>query len=134
MYRKPAKRSSFFLLELIIAILFFSLASAVCVRFFIKSHTMSQNTRELNMSINEVSGCAELFLAMEDFPSHSSKYMDDGWNICNKKNAVYILQSTVQDDGAYQDGTFAVIKAQDDTEIYRLDVRRYIADRQEVAR
>ena len=42
MQRKPAKRSSLFLLELIIAILFFCLASAVCVRFFVRSHVMEQ--------------------------------------------------------------------------------------------
>ena len=34
----PAKRSSLFLLELIIAILFFSLTSAVCVQDFLSGH------------------------------------------------------------------------------------------------
>ena len=38
MKRTPAKRSSLFLLELIIAILFFSLTSAVCVQFFARAH------------------------------------------------------------------------------------------------
>ena len=40
MERTPAKRSSLFLLELMIAILFFCLASAVCVQIFVKAHTI----------------------------------------------------------------------------------------------
>ena len=42
MERTPAKRSSLFLLELMIAILFFCLASAVCVQIFVKAHTISR--------------------------------------------------------------------------------------------
>ena len=37
MRRKANTRSSLFLMELILAILFFSLASAVCLRMFAKS-------------------------------------------------------------------------------------------------
>ena len=48
MKRTPAKRSSLFLLELIIAILFFSLTSAVCVQFFARAHQISRQTQELN--------------------------------------------------------------------------------------
>ena len=44
----PAKRSSLFLLELIIAILFFSLTSAVCVQIFVRAHLISRQTQELN--------------------------------------------------------------------------------------
>ena len=47
MKRTPAKRSSLFLLELIIAILFFSLTSAVCVQFFARAHQISRQTQEL---------------------------------------------------------------------------------------
>ena len=46
MKRTPAKRSSLFLLELIIAILFFSLTSAVCVQFFARAHRISRQTQE----------------------------------------------------------------------------------------
>ena len=61
--RNRAKSSSLFLLELILAILFFSIASAVCVQFFVKSHLLSQESRELQVSANEVSSIAELMNA-----------------------------------------------------------------------
>lgn len=63
MERTPAKRSSLFLLELMIAILFFCLASAVCVQIFVKAHTTSRGTQELNTALEKVSGYTELFLA-----------------------------------------------------------------------
>ena len=56
MKRTPAKRSSLFLLELIIAILFFSLTSAVCVQFFARAHQISRQTQELNAALEKVSG------------------------------------------------------------------------------
>ena len=55
MERTPAKRSSLFLLELMIAILFFCLASAVCVQIFVKAHTTSRETQELNTALEKVS-------------------------------------------------------------------------------
>ena len=58
--RNRARSSSLFLMELIIAILFFSASSAVCVQFFVKSHILSQNAQRLNHAVNECSGIAEI--------------------------------------------------------------------------
>ena len=58
--RNRAKSSSLFLLELILAILFFSIASAVCVQFFVKSHLLSRDAKALNSSVTEVFNAAEL--------------------------------------------------------------------------
>ena len=66
MQRKPAKRSSLFLLELIIAILFFCLASAVCVRFFVRSHVMEQETTELNLAVDQAVSAAEILRSGQD--------------------------------------------------------------------
>lgn len=63
--KNRAQSSSLFLLELILAILFFSLASAVCVQFFVKSHLMSRNARNLNYAVNECSAIAELVTASD---------------------------------------------------------------------
>ncbi len=71
MKRTPAKRSSLFLLELIIAILFFSLTSAVCVQIFVRAHLISRQTQEQNMALEKISGFTEVFLAgdsLQDLP------------------------------------------------------------------
>lgn len=67
MKRTPAKRSSLFLLELIIAILFFSLTSAVCVQFFARAHQISRADTGTECALEKVSGCTEIFLAGGDF-------------------------------------------------------------------
>lgn len=59
-YRSRARSSSLFLMELILAILFFSVASAVCVQFFVKSHLMSRDSEVLARAVNECSGAAEI--------------------------------------------------------------------------
>ena len=56
----PAKRSSLFLMELMIAILFFSLASAVCVQLFVKSHLLTREAADLNQAVSQAQSAAEV--------------------------------------------------------------------------
>lgn len=58
-YQRHNNTSSLFLLELILAVLFFSVASALCIQIFTKAHLMSQDARDLNFAVNEVSSMAE---------------------------------------------------------------------------
>ncbi len=63
----PSRRSSLFLLELMIAILFFCLCSAVCVRLFVQSHIISENTQNLSMAMNQTSSFAEIYRTEDDY-------------------------------------------------------------------
>ena len=67
MYRKSARRSSLFLLELMISILMFSVASAWCVRLFVTARSVVSETEEQNRVQNLAAGYAEVFLASGDF-------------------------------------------------------------------
>ncbi len=58
-------RSSLFLMELIMAILFFSLTSAVCIRLFVRAHTISQDTINQNNALTQAQNLAETWLATE---------------------------------------------------------------------
>lgn len=58
--KNRARSSSLFLMELILAILFFSVASAVCVQFFVKSHLLNLDSNILTHAVNECSGVAEI--------------------------------------------------------------------------
>ncbi len=53
-------KSSIFLMEIIIAILFFSLVSATCLQIFVRSHNLSKETTALNMSVSLCSSVAEI--------------------------------------------------------------------------
>ena len=60
---RQSHASSLFLLELILAILFFSIASAVCVQLFVKAHLLSTDSRALNAAVNECASAAEILNA-----------------------------------------------------------------------
>lgn len=56
-------KSGLFLFELIFAILFFALASAVCVRLFAEAHLTSLHSRDLSHALTEAQSAAECFKA-----------------------------------------------------------------------
>ena len=59
--QSSSSRTSLFLMELIIAILFFSLAGAVCIQLFVRAHIISGKSVELNYSVLWAQNTAELF-------------------------------------------------------------------------
>lgn len=110
MNQSSGNHSRIFLMELIVAILFFSLASAICLRMFAASRQMSKDTTELNMAMNQAGNAAELLKyavsESEAFPDYISSqypysiadtmdiavYFDENWNHCTYQNAVYYMQ------------------------------------------
>lgn len=55
-----SSKSSLFLMELIIVILFFSLASAVCIQLFVKAHTLDDDTvsvTHLGIAVQDAAEC-----------------------------------------------------------------------------
>ncbi len=141
MSRQSSRHSSLFLLELIAAIFFFCLASAVCIRFFVKSHTLSQDAHNLDMAVNQTSLFAELFrneddfikLAREQCPdgtfsddlSTFTLYYDRNWTPCSKKHAVFSLVIHIKNNESSSTATLTVIKQDTDDEIYSLHVEKY---------
>lgn len=89
MYRKSARRSSLFLLELMISILMFSVASAWCVRLFVTARSVVNETEVQNRAQNLVAGYAEMFLVSEDFDGF---LLDEGAKReAEEKTAHYLL-------------------------------------------
>ena len=125
MERTPAKRSSLFLLELMIAILFFCLASAVCVQIFVKAHTTSRETQELNTALEKVSGYTELFLA-DALTEDTEVFYDADWQECSKDEASYEIVIRVEPDGKLLHGTFTVqrLSGEQPEEIYSVETDR----------
>lgn len=145
--RNRAKSSSLFLLELILAILFFSMASAVCVQFFVKSHLLSRNARELNTAVTEVSGTAELINVSGDIKSAAGViqaeypesettgdsgiriYYDGNFQPCAKQDAVYCLTAGFKEDKSMLLGELAMSRLEDDSVIYSLDISHHLQRR-----
>ncbi len=83
---RTSSRTGLFLMELILAVLFFSLAGAVCIRLFVNSHLISQKSVELNHGVLWSQNVAESFFACEGelaemaafFPEGELRIADDG--------------------------------------------------------
>lgn len=65
MSKRTSSRSGLFLLELIISILFFSVASAICIQLFVKAHLMDKNNQALTQSVKLSQNFAEIYTATD---------------------------------------------------------------------
>ena len=69
-HKSRARSSGLFLMELIIAILFFFSGKRPCVwNFFVKSHLLSLDSDILTRSVNECSNVAEIICTSEGLES-----------------------------------------------------------------
>lgn len=101
-------KSSLFLTEMIISILFFSIAAACCIQIFVKAHLTSQKSENLNYAQNLASSMAETMMATEGAETEISKYFptaiitentitlyyDKNWEACAKENSSFMLHTT----------------------------------------
>jgi len=107
-------RSTLFLMELLISILFFSLACSVCVQMFVKSHLLSRESTEMNHSVIWCESFAEAFYGCEanideiktvlgskdngTGPSTVIVFYDDDFNSCDRENATYSVLGELSGD------------------------------------
>lgn len=85
MNRTSNNRSGLFLLEIMIAILFFAMVSAVCLRSFARAHTLSQEASDMNQAMSHIENVAELL------KSADSAVLDDSEQTVNLLNTEYAL-------------------------------------------
>lgn len=97
MRRVRHSKSGLFLIELMICILFFSCTAGICIRFFAKSHELSQKARNLYQAQQEASSMAEILEGGTDSLYHRYVYYDKDWKQCEKKDMVYWLEVSETD-------------------------------------
>lgn len=118
--------SSLFLLELIIAMLFFSLSCTVCVRLFVKASALSSETVSLNKSVLLAQEKAEEFSA-GTLTENEEIYFDKNWNLLDSSDgAASVCTVTISPENDH-DLTCSILisRTADHGEIYRLSVMRH---------
>lgn len=99
-------RASLFLIELILAILFFSLGSAICIRIFTQAALVSRSAADLSFASSQVSSAASFIRSSDDpaqcvesfFPgarvdeNSFSVFYDSDRTLCSEENAVYTME------------------------------------------
>lgn len=146
-YQRHNNTSSLFLLELILAVLFFSVASALCIQIFTKAHLMSQDARDLNFAVNEVSSMAEQISAGTLHPDTAASsgdaasdpstqmpdgtlqdaaaYYDSNYASCEKADAVYVLTVHYEPEDTLLKAHISMDTIADNQNIYALDVTKH---------
>ena len=159
-YQRHNNTSSLFLLELILAVLFFSVASALCIQIFTKAHLMSQDARDLNFAVNEVSSMAEQISAdtlhpdtaassddtaassgdtasdpstqmPDDSLQDATAYYNSSYASCEKADAVYVLTVHYEPEDTLLKAHISMDTIADNRNIYTLDVTKHRQRRDE---
>lgn len=122
-YQRHNNTSSLFLLELILAVLFFSVASALCIQIFTKAHLMSQDARDLNFAVNEVSSMAEQM--PDDSLQDAAAYYDSSYASCEKADAIYVLTVHYEPEDTLLKAHISMDTVADNRNIFTLDVTKH---------
>lgn len=122
--RNRARASSLFLMELIIAIFFFSAASAVCIQFFVKSHLLSNDSNALNHAVNECTSTAELIDASDSIEDSLNMLMRLYPNASYPDTCLSSLDIQEADVQIYYDNTFKECVSQDSSYILTLHLTK----------
>lgn len=123
------------LMELVIALLFFSIAVSVCIQPFILSYTKSREAKQLNQSVFMAQSIAEIYknskgdvkevaeyYNAEIQESEYVLYLDDDGVLCDKENQILeVIFDEVQPDM----NKLRIIINNDNKELYTIDVMAY---------
>jgi|GEM_PF-2682894 len=115
MKNKYTNRSNLLLLEIIIALLFFSVSSGVCIQIFIKSHTISDNSKTLDFAVTQSASLGEILTEGGDAYTAMSMYyqtpeiqdgsylfyFDENYKICKMEDYCYriVVKPETDKDG-----------------------------------
>jgi Tfp pilus assembly protein PilV len=126
-FRPTTSKSGVFLLELVLVILFFSIASTVCIEMFVKSYTISNDSTYLNTSVQIAENIAETFKAENDLITHSfseTYYYSDDLKQVSKVNSTYIAVVDYSSDNSMNHANISVFA--NETNYFTLPVNKYI--------
>lgn len=139
--RNRANASGLFLLELIVAILFFAIASAFSVQIFVKAHKLNEQSRISNWAVNECAGFAEVLRSSDSagetdslikrlYPDCRSDadrlyiYYDEDFSPCGKDVAEYKISIEVNDRNSDAAGAITATDAADQEVYFELNPKR----------
>ena len=140
MKKQTSNRSGLLLMEIIIAILFFSVISAICLQLFVKSHMISRDTEELDSAVNQAVSTADIIPGTEDagtvlreyYPHMKAEgstlyiYYDKEFQPCTEADAAYYLKIDKGDtDSGITEYRLSVAESGSSSHIYELDIVSY---------
>lgn len=140
MKKTHASRSNLLLMEMIISVLLFSFASAVCLQVFVKASVLSKDTAELDAIVRYASSAAEILSHPDHTIEHFETFypeasvedqdaylwFDEAFNICSREEAAYEMQAVSSPkDGHTTIWSVIIRRYSSPEELYRLEGTAY---------
>jgi hypothetical protein len=128
--KATARSSSLFLIELMMAILFFSVTAGICVQFFVRARLMSQDAVYLNAAVSDCTSAAEAILAGDDMAGvqanltavyPEASFTDDSAGALTDQ-----LSVTFSQEETLLTATVVYRLAEDKEPVYSLTVEKYL--------
>ena len=101
MQTKNSSKSGIFLMELILSILFFSIAAAVCVKLFVTSHQLSDQSVKLNHAVAMAESIAEAFYGCNGNAGELETLFPDARMDQTNAQTIFIIKNTVEGLGPF---------------------------------
>lgn len=144
------RKSSLFLIELLIAILFLALCSAICIRFFVNAHLLGEESYNQTQCVTAAQNIAEAFEAcVDDAPisdvsalatqlaafflyadsgdSSVRIYYDRTFQPCPQQDCVFIADIAFSSSPHLISADIHIIKAENQTSVYSLQTAHAIS-------
>lgn len=132
-------KSGLFLMELIIAIAFFAVASAVCIQLFATAHSLRTRSFGLQMAVASAQSAADTFkvtggdtylmgelLGAQVSGGYLISWYDDEWNPATAEQARFVMLVVTDLEAVPAMAEIVITDRLLDLEIYRLNVLRYL--------
>lgn len=138
---RNSSKSGLFLIELIVAIVFFAVASANCIQLFVGAHMLSKSSSDLNMAVTVAQNTAECFKltggSVEELsallsgePGADGKtltvYYDGSWQSTSRENAKYHVFITLGGTERLPSAMIAVSKQPAGELVYEITAEKYM--------
>jgi len=134
-YRHP--KSSLFLMEIMINILFFAVLVTICLQLFFKAHNLSENTTTLHHAVTACTSIAEVYQSNYDakevistiYPDSIALnstiliYFDENYQPCAEASGIY---RAVLDHSGSPNANITFYVQESGEVLYSLDVSSYL--------
>ena len=131
-------KSGLFLIEMIISIAFFSVASAACINLFVSAHLQSVATRESNMAVMTAQSAAESFKSANAVPEDIAEilgvtvdddnivkvFYDSNWSKVDYKSK-YMVEMKI--DSTVVPASAVIEVFESDKSIHSIEVKKYVS-------
>lgn len=101
MQTKNSSKSGIFLMELILSILFFSIAAAVCVKLFVTAHRLSDQSVNLNHAVSMAESIAEAFYGCNGNAGELEALFPDARMNQTDEQTIFTISNAEEELGAF---------------------------------